>query len=164
MGSKSKSSTSTTSNFYDQRQVNDAGGGVIGGGTIDNSISVVDRSSATYNTTDAGSIKAAQDIAVKAIAAAQKSSDSAVAGAVAVTQSAIDSSEYTTGRAFDLALKSAVQSSESSGAALGLARNAIDAAAGAYQSAADTGTGNKTLIYAGLAAVALVGVAVLFRK
>lgn len=160
MGSKSKSNTSTTSNFYDQRQVNDAGGGVIGSGRQDNSITYTDNSVST----DAGSIKAAQDIAVKAIAAAQKSSEGAVAGAVAVTQSAIDSSEYTTGRAFDLAMKSAVQSSESSGAALGLARNAIDAANSAYQGSADTANGNKTLIYAGLAAVALVGVAVLFRK
>ena len=161
MGSRSNSATSTTSNFYDQRQVNDAGGGVIGqGNTQDNRISVTD----ARTVTDAGSIQAAQAIAIAAIAAARDSSGTAVDGAVQVTERAIDASKYSSGRAFDLAEKSAVQSASSSGEALGLARNAIDATKGAYEAAASSATGNKTLLYVAIGAVALVGVVVAFRK
>ena len=155
MGSKSTSRTETTSNFYDQRQVNDAAGGVVGMGNLqDNSVTMI----------DAGSIQAAQAIAIHAISAARDSSASAVAGAVRVTEDAIDASQYTSGRAFDLATKSAVQSASSSGEAIGLARNAIDATAGAYSAAAASATGNKTLIYVAIGAVALVGIVVAFRS
>ena len=155
MGSRSKSTTETTSQFYDNREVNDAAGGVIGTRNVqDNRITMV----------DAGSIQAAQAIAIAAIAAAKDSSGSAVAGAVRVTERAIDASEYVGGRAFDLAEKSSVQSSSSSGQALGLARDAMDATAGAYSAAAASATGNKTLIYVAIGAVALVGIVVAFRS
>lgn len=157
MGSKSSSSQKTTSNFYDQRQVNDAAGGIVGSGnTQDNRISIV--------STDAGAIATAKEIATRAIDAAQASSSGAVAGAVKVTESAIEASRYSGGRAFDLAEKSAVQAYSSSGAALDFGRSALEAVANANASAADSATGNKTLIYVGIAAVAAIGLAVAFRK
>lgn len=161
MGSKSNSKQSTTSNFYDNRQVNDAAGGIVGtGNTQDQSITITDNST----TTDAGAIQAAQAVSIKAIDAARLSSAGAVAGAVQVTESAIDASQYTSGRAFDLAETSATQAFSSSGAALNFGRSALDAVAAAQATAQDSATGNKTLIYVGIAAVALVAAVIVFRK
>lgn len=183
MGSRSNSSTATTSNFYDQREVNDAAGGVIGtGNSQDNSITLIDAST----TTDGGALQYAQAIGLAQTAAARALSDSAVRLASDAQAGAIDSANRSSSRAFDLASSSATQAFQSSGEALdfgravlaeaaGLARSAVSqagsqasdaasTAAGAYQSAADTAAGNKTLIYVGIAAVALVGAVVAFKR
>jgi|GEM_PF-5495992 len=55
MGSrKSNTSTTTQNEYFDQRQVNDAGGGVIGSGTVDNSTNWTQAITDARTTTDSG--------------------------------------------------------------------------------------------------------------
>lgn len=53
MGSR-KSETKTENQYYDQRMVNDAGGGVIGSGTVDNSTNWTQAITDARTTTDSG--------------------------------------------------------------------------------------------------------------
>lgn len=186
MGSRSSSKTSTASTFYDQRQVYDAGGGVVGtGNTQDQSLHLTDASNRSINMTDASStvthntdgrafefardVGMAQTEAARAIAQASASAGNrALDFATQAQQDAASFNSSALDRTFDLA-------TTSSGEALGLARDAIAAARSsssdslatmqtAYQAAADTSSGNKTLIYAALAAVAVIGLAVAFKR
>ena len=106
--------------------------------------------------------------------------------AIKAQEQAVGFAEGAAGRAFDLARSSAAQAFASSGDALGFTRDtfakgvdlaresvqqagtqattAAATAGGAYQSAADTSSGNKSLIYVGLAVVGLVGVALLLKR
>lgn len=172
MGSRSSSKTATTSNFYDQRQVNDAGGGIVGtGNSQDQSITLVDAS--TSVTTDAGAFKFASEIgraqtdaAVQIGATGAQLGNSAIKLASDAQAAAIATVRASNSGAFDLAESSAARAYASSGEALAFGRSVLDAASGAvssaYDSAADTSSGNKTLLYAGIAAVALVAVTVAF--
>lgn len=194
MGSRSKSSTATTSNFYDQRQVNDAGGGVIGSGKVDNSIKVSDsrrtdnsiklsdnsRSSTSTSTSitysDAGAMKAAQTMAAQAIKAASKTSTDTLKFATKAQNDAASFNANATNKVFALATSSQTAAAKSNSEALRFARDVLgdvtrasQAAQGAvvdaYAGAADSASGNKTLIYAGLASVvAVIGLAVAFRS
>lgn len=204
-GSNKSSSTTTqsTTNNYDQRQVNDAGGGVIGqGNNLDNSLSYASftdsRSTTTNVSTDGGAfdvvrsvadgitrigvdqVAAARDIALRA----DTQSSGAMDFARQAQQSAAGFNELAASKAFDLARSSSTQAFESSGAALGFTRDTFSdvvslakdvigqagdqaktvatTAGAAYASASDTSSGNKTLLYAGIAAVALVGVVAAF--
>lgn len=258
MGSKSSSKNQTTSNFYDNRQVNDAGGGVIGSGnrldnsinltdrsvtstttrnSTDNSINLLDRSTSntstrtstttdnslryndssdrsvrtttdnslryndssdrsqrtsytdnsrtSYTVTDSGAVQAAQAIAIKGLDAGTKGQAEAVKFATKAQNDAASFNAAAVSRVFDLAGASQAAVAKSNSEALGFARDTLNEVtdyarevsrmakdqaqafgsglAGAYQSAADTNTGNKTLIYAALAAVAVVGVAMAFK-
>lgn len=183
MGSKSKSSSKQTSNFYDNRQVNDAGGGVIGSGTVDNSIQLVDGSrtstdnsiklsdssrTSTVNTvSDSGAIKAAQQIATDAIKAtstgqasafnfASTSAKEAMTLATKAQTASASFNEQALSKAFDLAKSSQAQAFSNMTEALG-------GVASSWQASADTNNGNRTLILAALGAVALVGVAMAFK-
>lgn len=106
--------------------------------------------------------------------------------AVKAQELAIGFSDDQANRAFDLARSSAAQAFNSSAEAIGFTREtfaqtmelvgdamsqagmqagaAADTAGAAYASATSTASGNKTLIYAAIGAVALVGVAVALRK
>jgi hypothetical protein len=54
----STTNTSSTQNFYDQRSVNDAGGGIIGdGNSVDGSTNYLDASITTINATDPGAVR-----------------------------------------------------------------------------------------------------------
>lgn len=136
MGSRSKSSNSTTSNFYDNRQVNDAGGGVVatGGATVFNT------------TTDSGSVSAAFNFAKEA------QEDAAGFNALAVT------------KVFDLMKSSQAQAAESSTAAIGAAMQATGAIKDAYQKSQDAQTGTRPLMYVALAAAGVLGAVLIFGK
>jgi hypothetical protein len=184
MGFINKSSSTTTNvehKYYDQRSVADAGGGILGDfNRWDQSTHLTDardqsdRSIRIDASTDGGAFDVVKDASKAAFDLAQRAqSDAASFNANAA------------GRSFDLASSSAAQAYRSNADALGFARGSFgdvldlaksvvgqagvqakDAAAtatGAYQAAADTATGNKTLIYAALGAVALVGVAFAFK-
>lgn len=213
MGSKKNStSTSTSSQYYDNRSVVDAGGGIVGNGntwdqgtyltsqtsTTDNSIKVDDsrdqsirmedsRDQSVRISVDGGAIsaiermglaqtEAAKDIAIKAATtglgamdfAKQTQEDAASFNKTAFARSmdmadgaqkfaltANDAALSFAGKNFDkiLGMAQDVVKQSSSNAA-----SAADVAKSAYQSAADTATGNKTLIYVAVGAVALVGV------
>ena len=124
----------------------------------------------------------ARDLATRADA----SSSSAMTLAMRAQQDAASFNEGAAGKAFDLARSSAAQAFASSGDAIGFtrdtfadvvglardvvgqagdqARTAAGTAGAAYSSASDTSSGNKTLVYAGIAVVALVGVVVAFKS
>jgi len=54
----STTNTSSTQNFYDQRSVNDAGGGIIGDwNSVDGSTNYLDASITTINATDPGAVR-----------------------------------------------------------------------------------------------------------
>jgi hypothetical protein len=54
----STTNTSSTQNFYDQRSVNDAGGGIIGDrNSVDGSTNYLDASITTINATDPGALR-----------------------------------------------------------------------------------------------------------
>lgn len=186
---KSSTNTSTVVNNYDQRSVNDAGGGLIGdGSSIDNSISYA----SFTNSTDGGAFDVVRSVAdgLNRIGLAQVDAARDLAGrvdsfqnagvslAMRAQQDAAGFNELAAGRAFDLARSSQAQAFANSGEALGFAREtfgqvvdlargvigqagqqaseAAGTAAAAYANAADTSSGDKTLKYAGLAAVAIV--------
>lgn len=152
-GSSSSSSTQNTSQYYDQRSVVDAGGGLVGTGNT-----------WVQSTTDGGAVSAIRDIGALQADMAKRLVDT----------NASTTSSVTSG-AFDLAKNAQEGAMSSFGDVLNLtkavvsqagaqASSAATTAAAAYQSAADTASGNKTLIYAAIAAVAVVGLAVAFRK
>lgn len=181
MGSKSKSSTSTntTSNYYDQREVNDAGGGVIGTGNVQDN-------STTYIGVDAGQTEMARQIAMAAIVAARDSSNAATSAAVTAQQNAISSNDKAVSGALDFAKSNAAAAYKSSSDAMGWAgerfdqltgltqdllkasqKNADSAAtnvAAAYDNAASQANGNKTLTIAAMAAIGLVAAVVVFNN
>lgn len=225
--SSSKNSSTTnqqTTNNYDQRQVNDAGGGVIGtGNVLDNSTSMSyaaftdsrdlsqsftdfsnrsttdSRDQSVRISTDGGAFDvvrsvadglrqigvdqtaAARDIALRADTAGSN----AMTFAIKAQESAAGFNELAAGRAFDLARSTSTQAFASSGEALGFTRDTFgkvvdlaqsvigqagtqaaqvaSTANAAYASASDTSSGNKTLLYAGIAAVALVGIVAVAR-
>ncbi len=267
MGSRSKTNTATTSNFYDQRSVIDAGGGIVGNGNAwdqstnltsidartsysdsrdqsmsftdwsdrsqsftdsrdmstsftdwsdrsqtftdsrDQSMSFTDWSDRSTSTTidartsvDPGSVYVLRDLADGAtrVGLAQTAAardmalqvdglrSSATDFAARVQGDAAGFNSAAMGRAFDLASSGSAQVARSSAEALGFVRDSFgdvvamarevvgqagvqaaqssSTAAGAYQSAADTASGNKTLIYAALATVGVVGLMVAFKR
>jgi hypothetical protein len=184
MGFINKSSSTTTNvehKYYDQRSVVDAGGGIVGiGNRWDQSTHLTDardqsdRSIRIDASTDGGAFDVVKHVADDTFDLAQRAqSDAASFNAAAAN------------RSFDLASSSSAQAYKSNADALGFARGSFgdvldlaksvvgqagtqakDAAAtvtSAYQAAADTATGNKTLIYVAIGAVALVGVAFAFK-
>lgn len=227
--------TSSTQNYYDNRSVVDAGGGIVGNGNFVDSSSAYsyssftdasDRSSRTSIdasqsftdwsdrstsletsdsrdqsvkiSTDGGAFDVIRSVAdgLNKIGLAQTDAARAIAGqidsvgggavdlALKAQQSAASFNENAANKAFDLARSSSTQAFSSSSEALGfaketfgdvvgLARTVIDQAGdqaksvastanAAYASASDTSSGNKTLLYAGVAAVALVGIVAAF--
>jgi len=193
MGSKSSSSTATntTSNYYDQRSVNDAGGGIIGtGNSVDASQTWTDNSQTTWtqNTTvvDAGQTEMARQIALAAINAAKDGSNGATSAAIKAQENAISSNEKAIRGALDLASSSTSAAFKSSSDAMGWAGDRFDQLTGltgdllkasqkqadaaatnvaaAYNNAASQANGNKTLTIAALAAVGLVAAVVVFSN
>lgn len=177
---KSKTSTTTTNTFNDNREVNDAGGGLVGDGNV-------------ITSTDGGAFELVGNVAqlqldaTRSIAdAGRGTTDSAFAFAERAQADAASFNDSAARRVFDLASSSQARAFDSSGEALGfaretfgdvlgLARNVVGqageqareastVAAGAYSSAADSGTGNRTLAYAGLAVVAVLALPMIFRK
>ncbi len=128
---------------------------------------------------------ALRDIALKAGTSAGDVYTQALDTARRAQVDAIGVADSATLKAFDLARTSSTQLADSNSAALGFARDtfadvlswagkvsdaagqqaqqAATVAAGAYQSAADTASGNKTLIYVAIGAVALIGAAIVLR-
>lgn len=186
MGSKSKSSTATTSNFYDNRQVNDAGGGIVGSGNFqDQSINLTDntRTDSSIRYTDSSS----QDSSIRYADSSSTNTNNSRTNNSQTTITTTDGGSVE--QAVRLATTATTGAFKNSGDALGFGRDVLadvvglaktvvgqagsqaeaasSIAAGAYAGAADTSSGNKTLVYAGIAAVALVGAAVafgIFRK
>lgn len=181
-GGKSSTSNQTTSSYYDNRSVVDAGGGIVGtGNTWDQSTNL------TSISVDGGAInaiksmgiaqtEAARDIAIKGAASgsaamdfarqAQEDASSYNKAALDRSMDLSDSAQKFAMTANDAALSFAGKNFDK---VLGMtqdvvkqastnASNAADVARSAYQSAADTAAGNKTLIYVAIGAVALVGV------
>ena len=124
---------------------------------------------------------AARDIALSA----DKSMSGSVSLAMKAQEDAASFNELAASKSFDLARSTSTQAFASSSEALGFGRDTFDKVIGlardvvgqagtqaaqvastanaAYASASDTSSGNKTLLYAGVAAVALVGLAVAFN-
>jgi hypothetical protein len=142
MGSKKSSTqTNTTTAYYDQRQVNDAGGGIAGSGNYWDSSTTwaqltdasnnstnhwTDNSTTTYQVLDAGQTEAARQIALAAITAARDSSTTATSAAVRAQESAIASGERTTRGALDLAQTSTAAAFRSNTEAMGWAGERFD--------------------------------------
>ncbi len=150
MGSrKSSTQTNTTTAYYDQRQVNDAGGGIAGSGnawdsstnwvdasqtswtqTTDNSNrsrnNWTDNSTTNVQTIDAGQTEAARQIAMAAITAARDSSNAATSAAARAQEAAISSGERSTRGALDLAQTSTAAAFRSSTEAMGWAGERFD--------------------------------------
>lgn len=156
-GSSSSSSTQNTSQYYDQRSVVDAGGGIVGTGNAwDQSIHLTDNSTKT----DSGAFGVVRDIGALQADMAKHLADngaSMTSGAFDLAKNAQEGAVSSFADVLDLT-KAVVSQAGAQ------ASTAASTAAAAYQSAADTSSGNKTLIYAALAAVAVVGLAVAFRK
>jgi hypothetical protein len=200
---KSSTTNQSTTNQFDQRQVNDAGGGIVGSGNqFDQSIRYTDSrtSSTTINNTDGGAFALVgrvadgvadtsrmQTLAAERIAGqAGASSKDAFALAQRAQADAAGFNLNAANRSFDLARSSSAAAFDASSDAMGFARDsfgkladlartvvgqageqAADAAAtasGAYQAAADTGNGNKTLVYAALGVVAVAALAFAFKR
>lgn len=192
--SKNATSTASTSQYYDNRSVVDAAGGIVGSGNAwDQSLHLTDASSTTNVVTDGRSFDLVRDIGLAqadtaraiALGGSTMGTDALELGFAAQAR-AVDSATHTSNSAFDLARSSQANAFESSGEALGFAREtfgdvlglartvvgqagtqadtAASTAAAAYSSATDSSSGNKTLIYAGVAAVAAIGLAAALRN
>lgn len=138
--SSQKNSTTenkTTNNYADNRSVIDAGGGVVGSGNV-------------LNITDGETSRAALAFA----AGTQE-------GVSGFNLAALE-------RTFNMAGLAAANSQKSSGELLGFAREAVGGATAAvgeaYKTATDTGSGNRTLILAGLAVVGVAAAVFLFKR
>ena len=178
--SKSSSTTQLTeNNQYDQRQVYDAGGGLIGNGSFMDTSSFLDLSNrsttsidtsnrSTTNITntsvDAGTVALAQrsqEAAASVMSGAMKDSFTFASGNNAAafqnSRDAMGLVETAMDKAMSLARDVTTQAGSQAAQAAATANTA-------YQSAADTSTGNKTLIYVAMAAVALVAAGILFKR
>ena len=150
---------------------------ITDGGAFDVVKSVADGVSAI----GLGQIDLARDLASRADSMRSGATDFAIKA----QEQAAGFADDTAGRAFDLARSSAAQAYASSGEALGftrdtfadvigLASKAVDqagrqaddaasTAGAAYSSATNTASGNKTLIYMAIGAIALVGAIAAFK-
>jgi hypothetical protein len=158
-----------------------------------NSQNWTDNSVTTNNSVDPGAFKlgeaqtaAARAIAERAIEVARSSASESMKTALQAQQAAIGSTNATTAAAFNFAGTNATQAFESNSRAIGMVGEKFDTLAGlaldvvktagnqansagatakaAFDSAASQANGNKTLMYVALAAVALVGLAVMAKK
>jgi hypothetical protein len=162
-GSKSSSTTTNaTTNNYDQRSIADAGEGIVGGmgNTIDRSTS----STINYQATDAGSIGQAFNLAQSSQAVAFDSTSNALGFANASSGQALGFARESFADLAGLAKTVVGQAAQQASAVVDNSAKATAAVASAYQASADTATGNKTLIYAGLAAVAVVAAIAFVRR
>lgn len=189
MGSKKSSTTTNTTNeFFDQRQVNDAGGGIIGSrndlstnwsstweqnNTDSSSKSYSNSGNTTWNatTTDGGAIKgmetvalAQKDLAGQIARINADSSGRVVDAALKSQEGALASVNLANSKAFDFAMEQTKAAFKSGADALGLANKAADGLAGAYSAAASQSNGNKTLTIAAVAAVGLVAAVALAKR
>lgn len=152
MGSKkSNTSTNTTSSYYDNRSVVDAGGGIVGeGNTWDQSQTWVqntetnwnDNSQTTwtqntdnsnrsttnlsYSVVDAGQTALAQSVAEAAIKAARDSSASSTDAALRAQQNAINSNDKAISGALGFAQSASTAAFKSSSDAMGWAGERFD--------------------------------------
>lgn len=147
----------------------------------------------TINSVDPGAFKlgeaqtaAARAIAERAIEVARSSSEASMQAALQAQQNAIGSTNAITASALNFAGSNTAQAFESNTRAIGMVGEKFDTLAGlaldvvktagqqansagatakaAFDSAASQANGNKTLMYVALAAVALVGLAVMSKK
>jgi hypothetical protein len=157
----------TTHNNYDQRSVNDAGGGAVGDG---NTVTVTDGGAFDIVGRLADGMNANSLAQTQAATAIASSAGGLGTGAMAfASQAQEDASSFNLDaleRTFDLASASAANARGSSSDALGFARETFgkalgavtasgDAVAGAYANATDSATGNRTLILVGIGVIGL---------
>lgn len=160
-GGNSKSKSKVTQTWNDNRQVNDAGGGVVGSGnTQDNSVRITDNS--THTTTDHGAVQAAVDITEAGIGAVTELGGDlvtmgrgAIDGAYKSSSDALDFGRDLFGDVIGLAESVVSQAGSQAETASTILR-------GAQTDQADSSTGDRTLKIAAVAAVALVAAVVGF--
>lgn len=132
-GSKSSTSTSTTNNNYDQRSVNDAGGGIVG------SRNTLDASQTWVQTTDASQSSSWSDRSVSNWTDSSSSSSSVniTDGGAVAAMSEMGAAQAGAAQAIAAQAIGAARESASGavGAALKSQQNAIGANAGVLQSA-----------------------------
>jgi hypothetical protein len=176
---KASSSTSTAISTSDKRAVASENANAITGNNNltnrTNLTSVSNSGNTTTYATDFGSVGAAlsgiTQIGSKAIDAGQMSINGAVDVLKQQTANNLSTTAAVVGLAKDYGANTLSNSrdvlglaSSTIGTISGLATSTANIAAGAYQNQADTATGNRTVVLAGLAVVAVVGAAFIFKK